>query len=42
MPIYEFRCLKCNDCFEFLLKSQEGQIFEEPFDPESSEENIQD
>jgi putative FmdB family regulatory protein len=26
MPIYEFRCLKCNDCFEFLLRNQEEQI----------------
>jgi len=25
-----------------LLKSQEGQIFEEPFDPESSEDNIEE
>jgi len=26
MPIYEFRCLKCNDCFEFLLRNQEEQV----------------
>ncbi|MBW2441230.1 MAG: zinc ribbon domain-containing protein [Deltaproteobacteria bacterium] len=26
MPIYEFRCLKCNDCFEFLLRNPEEQI----------------
>jgi len=26
MPIYEFRCLKCNDCFEFLLRNQEEQL----------------
>jgi putative FmdB family regulatory protein len=26
MPIYEFRCLKCNDCFEFLIRSQKEQI----------------
>ena len=26
MPIYEFRCLKCNDCFEFLVRNQEDQI----------------
>ncbi len=26
MPIYEFRCLKCNDCFEFLIRNQEEQI----------------
>jgi len=26
MPIYEFRCLKCNECFEFLLRNQEEQI----------------
>ncbi len=21
MPIYEFKCLKCNECFEFLFTS---------------------
>lgn len=26
MPIYEFKCLKCNDCFEFLLMNQEDQV----------------
>jgi putative FmdB family regulatory protein len=26
MPIYEFRCLKCNDCFEFLLLNQDEQM----------------
>ena len=26
MPIYEFRCLKCNDCFEFLLRNQKEQV----------------
>jgi len=26
MPIHEFRCLKCNDCFEFLLRSPDEQI----------------
>jgi putative FmdB family regulatory protein len=26
MPIYEFRCLKCNECFEFLLMNQDDQI----------------
>ena len=26
MPIYEFRCLKCNDCFEFLLMNQDEQV----------------
>ena len=26
MPIYEFKCLKCNDCFEFLIRNQEEQI----------------
>ena len=26
MPIYEFRCLKCNDCFEFLIRNQEEQL----------------
>jgi len=26
MPIYEFRCLKCNECFEFLLMNQDDQV----------------
>jgi len=26
MPIYEFRCLKCNECFEFLLMNQDKQV----------------
>ena len=26
MPIYEFRCLKCNECFEFLLMNQDEQV----------------
>lgn len=26
MPIYEFRCLNCNECFEFLLMNQEEQV----------------
>jgi putative FmdB family regulatory protein len=26
MPIYEFRCLRCNDCFEFLLMNQDDQV----------------
>lgn len=26
MPIYEFKCLKCNECFESLLMNQEEQI----------------
>ena len=26
MPIYEFRCLKCNDCFEFLSMNQDDQV----------------
>ena len=26
MPIYEFRCLKCNDCFEFLLMNQDDKM----------------
>ncbi len=26
MPIYEFRCLKCDECFEFLLKSRDEQV----------------
>jgi putative FmdB family regulatory protein len=26
MPIYEFRCLKCNDCFEFLVLNTDEQM----------------
>ena len=26
MPIYEFRCLKCNDCFEILVMNQEDEV----------------
>ena len=26
MPIYEFRCLKCHDCFELLLLSRDETI----------------
>jgi len=26
MPIFEFRCLKCNECFEFLLMNQDDQV----------------
>jgi putative FmdB family regulatory protein len=26
MPLYEFRCLKCNECFEILVMKQEEQV----------------
>ena len=26
MPIYEFRCLKCDECFEFLVMNKDDQI----------------
>lgn len=26
MPIYEFRCLKCNSNFEFLLVNQDDEV----------------
>lgn len=26
MPLYEFRCLKCNDCFEILVMKQEDEV----------------
>ena len=26
MPLYEFRCLKCNQCFEFLVMKKEEQV----------------
>jgi putative FmdB family regulatory protein len=26
MPLYEFRCLKCNDCFEFLVMKKEEEM----------------
>jgi putative FmdB family regulatory protein len=26
MPIYEFRCLSCNHCFELLTKGQDDSV----------------
>jgi putative FmdB family regulatory protein len=26
MPLYEFRCLECNECFEFLVMKKEEQV----------------
>ena len=26
MPLYEFRCLKCNECFEFLVMNNDDQM----------------
>ena len=26
MPIYEFKCLKCNECFEILVISSEDSV----------------
>ncbi len=26
MPIYEFRCLQCNDCFEVLVTRAEDEV----------------
>lgn len=26
MPIYEFKCLKCNDCFEILFTSTQEEV----------------
>lgn len=26
MPIYEFRCLKCNDCFEVLVTRSDEEV----------------
>jgi len=26
MPIYEFRCLKCHECFEFLSMNQDDKV----------------
>ena len=26
MPIYEFRCLKCNDCFELLVMKDDEMV----------------
>ncbi len=26
MPIYEFRCLKCDECFEFLSMNRDDQV----------------
>jgi len=26
MPIYEFRCLKCDECFEFLVMNKADRV----------------
>jgi len=26
MPLFEFRCLKCNDCFEILVMKKEEEV----------------
>ena len=26
MPIYEFRCMKCNDCFELLIMGSDDTV----------------
>jgi len=26
MPLYEFRCLKCDECFEILVMQKEEQV----------------
>jgi len=26
MPIYEFRCMKCNHCFEFLVRGSDDMV----------------
>ena len=26
MPLFEFRCLNCNECFEILVMKQEEQV----------------
>lgn len=26
MPIYEFRCSRCNECFEFLVMDREASV----------------
>ncbi len=26
MPIYEFRCMQCNHCFEFLTRSSDDMV----------------
>jgi putative FmdB family regulatory protein len=26
MPLYEFRCLRCDECFEILVMKQEEQV----------------
>lgn len=26
MPLYEFRCLKCNECFEILVMKQAEEV----------------
>ena len=30
MPIFEFRCLKCNECFELLVMNNDDQVMRCP------------
>ncbi len=39
MPIYEFKCLKCNECFELLMMNQEEGV--EMRCPECHSENLE-
>ena len=39
MPIYEFRCLKCNECFEILVLSKEEEV--ETRCPKCNSENFE-
>ena len=39
MPLYEFRCLECNECFEFLVMNSDDQV--EMCCPECKSENFE-
>jgi putative FmdB family regulatory protein len=39
MPIFEFRCLKCNECFEILVMQQDEMV--EMQCPKCSSENFE-
>lgn len=39
MPIYEFKCMKCNECFELLMMGQKDNV--EMKCPECQSENLE-
>jgi putative FmdB family regulatory protein len=41
MPIFEFRCLKCNECFELLVMNNDDQVQIEMRCPECKSEDFE-